>query len=243
MPTPEATQMMARIRNGRRACVSHQRDFFARLQPLDQLRHAPVLIVLVVAHRRRMNLMAREQLPGPPRVLACDQIDRFKRPNGARGNVVRIPDRSRDHIQNAAALGLFICAGRHYNSNLLFADGVISVAAGKATLLISCIDRPGIIARVAGHLFTLGCNIITSDQYSDDEDGHFFWRIYFESLRLPIDELNGELDTSMMSLMLCSICAMRRAEKAGIRSLRSRACCSPSICVRNGKPMNLSYCS
>ena len=65
---------------------------------------------------------------------------------------------------------------------------------GKATLLISCIDRPGIIARVSNHLFTLGCNIITSDQYSDDEDGHFFWRIHFESLRLPIAELSREFD-------------------------------------------------
>jgi len=75
------------------------------------------------------------------------------------------------------------------------------VAAGKATLLISCIDRPGIIARVSSHLFTLGCNIITSDQYSDDEDGHFFWRIHFESLRLAIDELSKELDASMPSLL------------------------------------------
>jgi formyltetrahydrofolate deformylase len=75
------------------------------------------------------------------------------------------------------------------------------VATGKGILLISCIDRPGIIARVAGHLFTLGCNIITSDQYSDDEDGHFFWRIYFESLRLPVGELNKELDASMVSLL------------------------------------------
>ncbi len=75
------------------------------------------------------------------------------------------------------------------------------MAAGKATLLISCIDRPGIIARVATHLFTLGCNIITSDQYSDDEDGHFFWRIHFESLRLPIGELAKELDASMPSLL------------------------------------------
>ncbi len=71
----------------------------------------------------------------------------------------------------------------------------------NATLLISCIDRPGIIARVAGHLFDLGCNIITSDQYSDEEDGHFFWRIHFESLRRPIGELSKELDTSMPSLM------------------------------------------
>jgi len=75
------------------------------------------------------------------------------------------------------------------------------VATGKGILLISCIDRPGIIARVAGHLFTLGCNIITSDQYSDDEDGHFFWRIYFESLKLPVVELNIELDSSMASLL------------------------------------------
>jgi formyltetrahydrofolate deformylase len=75
------------------------------------------------------------------------------------------------------------------------------VAEGKATLLISCIDRPGIIARVSGHLFTLGCNIITSDQYSDAEDGHFFWRIHFESLRIPIVELTRELGASLPSLL------------------------------------------
>jgi formyltetrahydrofolate deformylase len=75
------------------------------------------------------------------------------------------------------------------------------VAEGKATLLISCIDRPGIIARVANHLFTLGCNIITSDQYSDDEDGHFFWRIHFESLRMPVNELSKDLEASMPSLL------------------------------------------
>lgn len=75
------------------------------------------------------------------------------------------------------------------------------MAEGKATLLISCIDRPGIIARVATHLFTLGCNIITSDQYSDDEDGHFFWRIHFESLRRPLSEMLKDLDASMPSLL------------------------------------------
>ncbi|HUO05636.1 MAG TPA: formyltetrahydrofolate deformylase [Candidatus Binataceae bacterium] len=74
-------------------------------------------------------------------------------------------------------------------------------ATGKAVLLISCIDRPGIIARVSGHLFTLGCNIITSDQYSDAEDGHFFWRIHFESLRLSIDALVKDLDATLPSLL------------------------------------------
>lgn len=75
------------------------------------------------------------------------------------------------------------------------------MAAGKATLLISCIDRPGIIARVAGHLFTLDCNILTSDQYSDDEDGHFFWRIHFESLKRPVADLARDLEATIPSLL------------------------------------------
>jgi formyltetrahydrofolate deformylase len=75
------------------------------------------------------------------------------------------------------------------------------MAAGKAILLISCIDRPGIIARVSNHLFGLGCNILTSDQHTDDEDGHFFWRIYFESLERPIPELAPELERTIPGLM------------------------------------------
>ncbi|MFZ0659466.1 MAG: formyltetrahydrofolate deformylase [Candidatus Binataceae bacterium] len=75
------------------------------------------------------------------------------------------------------------------------------MAAGKATLLIACIDRPGIIASVAGHLFALDCNILTSDQYSDDEDGHFFWRIHFESLKRPIAELANDLKASLPRLL------------------------------------------
>jgi formyltetrahydrofolate deformylase len=75
------------------------------------------------------------------------------------------------------------------------------MAAGKATLLIACIDRPGIIASVAGHLFALDCNIITSDQYSDDEDGHFFWRIHFESLKRPIEDLANDLKATLPRLL------------------------------------------
>jgi formyltetrahydrofolate deformylase len=75
------------------------------------------------------------------------------------------------------------------------------MAAGKAILLISCIDRPGIIARVSNHLFGLKCNILTSDQHTDDEDGHFFWRIYFESLERSIAELAPELERTVPALM------------------------------------------
>jgi formyltetrahydrofolate deformylase len=71
----------------------------------------------------------------------------------------------------------------------------------RAILLISCIDRPGIIARVAGQLFDLGCNIITSDQHTDDADGHFFWRIHFESIKRPVSELTRNLTDSLPGLL------------------------------------------
>jgi formyltetrahydrofolate deformylase len=47
-------------------------------------------------------------------------------------------------------------------------------------MLITCPDRPGIVASVAKFLFDSGANIIRSDQYSTDpEGGTFFMRIEF----------------------------------------------------------------
>lgn len=47
-------------------------------------------------------------------------------------------------------------------------------------LLISCPDRPGIVAAVSQFLFDQGANIVTSDQYSTDpEHGRFFMRSAF----------------------------------------------------------------
>ncbi len=75
------------------------------------------------------------------------------------------------------------------------------VAGDKAVLLISCLDQPGIIARVSNHLFQSGCNIITSDQHTDFEDGQFFWRIFFESASLSIAELQSDLAKSLPELL------------------------------------------
>ena len=53
-------------------------------------------------------------------------------------------------------------------------------------LLISCPDRPGIVAAVSRFLFECGANIIRSDQYSTDpEGGVFFLRMEFT---LPDDQ-------------------------------------------------------
>jgi formyltetrahydrofolate deformylase len=44
-----------------------------------------------------------------------------------------------------------------------------------ARLLISCPDRPGIVAAVSGFLFELGANIVSSHQYSTDPTGGKFF--------------------------------------------------------------------
>lgn len=47
-------------------------------------------------------------------------------------------------------------------------------------LLISCPDRPGIVAAASRFLFEAGANIVRSDQYSTDpEGGEFYMRIEF----------------------------------------------------------------
>jgi formyltetrahydrofolate deformylase len=65
---------------------------------------------------------------------------------------------------------------------------------GTARLLISCPDRPGIVAAVSSFLFEHGANIVSSDQHSTDpEGGCFFIRMEFstESLDLHGEELEA----------------------------------------------------
>ncbi len=47
-------------------------------------------------------------------------------------------------------------------------------------LLISCSDRPGLVAEVAGHLAGAGGNIVDAEQHTDRTTGRFFQRIAFE---------------------------------------------------------------
>ena len=56
----------------------------------------------------------------------------------------------------------------------------------RGRLLVSCPDRPGIIAAVSGFLFERGANIVHSDQHSTDPTGgRFFLRVEFELPGLP----------------------------------------------------------
>jgi formyltetrahydrofolate deformylase len=56
-----------------------------------------------------------------------------------------------------------------------------------ATLLVSCPDRPGIVAGLAQLLYGHGCNILDSDQHTDTEAGQFFQRIRFDLTELKTD--------------------------------------------------------
>ncbi len=46
-------------------------------------------------------------------------------------------------------------------------------------LTLSCEDRPGIVAAVAGLLFQEGANILEAQQFDDKETGRFFMRVVF----------------------------------------------------------------
>jgi formyltetrahydrofolate deformylase len=57
----------------------------------------------------------------------------------------------------------------------------------NARLLISCPDRPGIVAAVSGFLFEHGANIVSSDQHSTDpEGGRFFMRMEFSTADMDL---------------------------------------------------------
>ena len=52
----------------------------------------------------------------------------------------------------------------------------------RATLVVHCPDRPGIVAALAERLASLGGNITQNDQHVDASDGQFFQRTCFELL-------------------------------------------------------------
>src|SRR5690606_26547899 len=48
-------------------------------------------------------------------------------------------------------------------------------------LTLSCPDTTGIVHRVTGVLYELGCNIIDAQQYGDAGSGRFFLRVHFSA--------------------------------------------------------------
>jgi len=59
-----------------------------------------------------------------------------------------------------------------------------SAAADRATLLVTCDDRPGLVAALAQALYGQGTNILDADQHTDSVAGKFFQRIRFQDPEL-----------------------------------------------------------
>ena len=61
-------------------------------------------------------------------------------------------------------------------------------------ITLSCPDRPGIVAAVAGALAGLGCNIRDSQQFGDPVTGLFFMRVHVEGRGASYDVVRGALE-------------------------------------------------
>ncbi len=59
-------------------------------------------------------------------------------------------------------------------------------------LTLSCPDRTGIVYRVTGLLYELGCNILDAQQFGDEETQRFFLRVHFDVPSLAESELLQE---------------------------------------------------
>lgn len=69
---------------------------------------------------------------------------------------------------------------------------VKQLVQSRACILISCPDRPGIVAAVSNHLFAHGANIVQLDQYSTDPiEGNYFMRVEFDYPPERKDDLVG----------------------------------------------------
>lgn len=59
----------------------------------------------------------------------------------------------------------------------------------RARLLITCADRPGVVAAVSQLLYEQGANVVDSDQHTEPDDLRFFMRLEFDlpelQVRLP----------------------------------------------------------
>ncbi len=56
-------------------------------------------------------------------------------------------------------------------------------------LTLSCVDKPGITAKVTGFLFDQGGNVLEAQQFNDQEDGDFFMRVEFDPRDADLDAM------------------------------------------------------
>jgi formyltetrahydrofolate deformylase len=66
----------------------------------------------------------------------------------------------------------------------------VSLSSARHILTLSCVNRPGIVAKVSAALFDGGFNILDAQQFDDVETGDFFMRVVFNPAA-PHVEIEG----------------------------------------------------
>ena len=61
------------------------------------------------------------------------------------------------------------------------------MSGARHILTLSCVNKPGIVARVSAALFESGFNILDAQQFDDTETGSFFMRVEFNAARPDAD--------------------------------------------------------
>ena len=69
-------------------------------------------------------------------------------------------------------------------------------------LSLSCADRPGLVARVAGFLAERGCNILEAQQFDDSLNTRFFMRVEFSAPAGSLDALKQQFADVAQALSL-----------------------------------------
>ncbi len=61
------------------------------------------------------------------------------------------------------------------------------MSGARYILTLSCVNRPGIVARVSTALFDGGFNILDAQQFDDTQTGSFFMRVVFNAAKAELD--------------------------------------------------------
>ena len=99
-----AHQAVSGVGHQRHAGIGNQRDHGAGDQARREFLGALRLIVVVIAHRRLVNIVVIQQFARLPRVFARDQIGFAQHADGAIGDVLQVPDGRSHYVEQTGHL-------------------------------------------------------------------------------------------------------------------------------------------
>ena len=99
-----AHQAVAGVGDQRHAGVGDQRDHGAADEAGSEFFGALRLVVVVIAHRRLVDIVVIQQFARLPRVFARDQVGLAQHADGAIGDVLEVPDGRRHEVEQTGHL-------------------------------------------------------------------------------------------------------------------------------------------